>query len=272
MVREFYASQGIGALPFPIDRLLFTQYLASKYPKGGASPVTGSAEKHLYSNNNFFLLGRALAAVTGLTYEDAVKELLFAPLGIPSAEMGGPTAASGLPSKQLDSEAFYYDNIPTCAPSEVDPSEALATKPYAPNFEFVVGAGSWRMSVIHLARFLAGIQLRLILDDETTTEMWTPPDVSTYARGWDTVYWKFIVGTGSYLSRAGHGGKLHGVASRIVHWTDGVSVACLASDRSGGAVLPSVPAIRLAIDSVSDPTWNSPSYDLFPGFGLPSLS
>jgi D-alanyl-D-alanine carboxypeptidase len=66
----------------------------------------GAPGKVQYSNTGYIMLGLVIEAVTGQTYEQAIRQRLFAPLGASRAFIGRSGAAEG----RVD-EVLYYNNL-----------------------------------------------------------------------------------------------------------------------------------------------------------------
>ena len=61
--------------------------------KGAASqrPATGAFQSPFYSNTGFVLLGMVLEKMTGMPWDEALKNLLFDPLGLKDTYTAVPT-------------------------------------------------------------------------------------------------------------------------------------------------------------------------------------
>lgn len=123
-----------------------------------------------YSNFGYCLLGRIIEKITGQTYEEAVKTLVLAPMGITSMKIGGNTLADRLPK-----EVRYYGQS--------------GEDPYIHNIRRMDAHGGWVASAKDLARFLVyvdGFPVRPdILSSQALTTMITPSAANNgYACGW----------------------------------------------------------------------------------------
>lgn len=63
----------------------------------GREPIGKPGERFAYSNAGYALLGVVIERITGMTYEEAMKKLLFEPLGLTSAVVG----QRGLPADRV---------------------------------------------------------------------------------------------------------------------------------------------------------------------------
>jgi CubicO group peptidase (beta-lactamase class C family) len=138
-----------------------------------ADPPAGTAGKFEYANANYVLVGSAIERITGAPWEEAMKRLLFEPLGLASAGFGPPGAAQPWGHK-----ARFFG---------LGPRRAVAPGPAADNPPFLFPAGAVHLSLEDYARFLrlfltggAGL-----LKPETIRRLTTPtPAGSNYALGW----------------------------------------------------------------------------------------
>jgi CubicO group peptidase (beta-lactamase class C family) len=89
-IRWVYAASG----PVP-DRRAFVEHLLGKYPKLKSVP----GERASYSNLGFLVLGEVISEVSGMPYEDYVREKILVPLGMNqtgfSYQLAGGEAATG---------------------------------------------------------------------------------------------------------------------------------------------------------------------------------
>jgi CubicO group peptidase (beta-lactamase class C family) len=123
-----------------------------------------------YSNFGYCVLGRVIEAVTGLTYADAVRNLILAPSGVSQMTIAGNTAAD----RQYP-EAIYC-GVGLQAPYELPVHRMDAH-------------GGWIARPIDLLRFLMRVDGFAnpadILQAATVTTMTTPSAANPgYARGW----------------------------------------------------------------------------------------
>jgi N-acyl-D-amino-acid deacylase len=223
--------------------------------------------RYAYSNFGYCVLGRIIEKVTGLPYEQYVKEKVLAPLGITRMRIGH-SRESG------PSEVKYYTPDAETAKSVFDKS--TVPWPYGGFYlEAMDSHGGWLASAVDLARFAAGLQdpsACPILQSSTLSMMYErpaapvsrdasgKPNSSYYGCGW-MVRPVGSKGKANYW----HNGSLPGTYTLLVRRSDGLSWAVLFNQRMDDDKLPDAaidPAMHRAADAVSD--W--PSHNLFSNF------
>jgi CubicO group peptidase (beta-lactamase class C family) len=150
-----------------------------------------------YSNFGFDLLGRVIEKVTGIKYEEYVREVVLQPCGITDMQMGGNTLAD-----RLSLEVRYYD-------PQNDPYA------FADNRR-LYSAGGWIATPTDLVKFVMRVDKfppkADILEPATLDTMFSAPAVNpNYAKGW------FVNKYGDYY----HGGGGPGINSLLVRKHDG---------------------------------------------------
>jgi CubicO group peptidase (beta-lactamase class C family) len=165
-----------------------------------------------YSNFGFDLLGRLIEKVTGMKYEEYVREVVQQPCGITDMQMGGKTLADRLPG-----EVRYYD-------SQNDPYAFFDVRR-------LYSAGGWIATPTDLVKFIIRIdqfpQKADILKPATLDTMFSAPVVSPdYAKGW------FVNKYGDYF----HGGGGPGLQSLLVRTHDGFCWAVIVNTWSHESV------------------------------------
>jgi CubicO group peptidase (beta-lactamase class C family) len=126
--------------------------------------------QYAYSNFGYCILGRVIEKITGMTYEDAVKNLVLEPCGISDMTIAGNTLAD-----RIAHEVKYYGQS--------------GESPYIYNIKRMDSHGGWLSSATDLARFLVhidgGSAKTDIISSNAITVMTTPSTAnSTYACGW----------------------------------------------------------------------------------------
>lgn len=145
---------------------------------------------YAYSNVGYMILGRVIEKVTGMNYDQYVKEQILKPAGISNMEIGGNTLAD-----RKSNEATYY---------------GVGTEnPYNTNFERRDANGGWIATATDLARLFVHMDglstVPDILSSATIQTMVTPSfTYQGYANG------MYISGSKWY-----HGGSYSGSRS---HW------------------------------------------------------
>ena len=164
------------------------------------STEPGSAYK--YSNVNYVLLGKAIELVTGLSYHDAVEQLVLAPLGLQSFRLVGTY--------------------------EFGPSDALhAVSGGRTYMEQLGAAGAWVATAIDVAKMVDSINADSptlhILNADLMKLMKAPATPKPV-----TPIWDYGLGLRLFVSGEwGHSGSIENVHSMAVHRPDGLVVAVL---------------------------------------------
>lgn len=147
-------------------RRLLLQGVTSKQPE--ATP----GEKYIYSNAGFSIAGHMAEKVTGKSWEDLMREKIFRPLGMSTADFGAP----GTRTKNDQPRGHKADGSP------VEPGPA-ADNPVA-----IGPAGSVHCSIGDWSKFAAAnlpsAKTKLV-KPETLEKLHTPaPGAPKYAMGW----------------------------------------------------------------------------------------
>jgi CubicO group peptidase (beta-lactamase class C family) len=167
-------------------------------------------EKFAYSNSGYFLLGAIIERVSGMSYEDFLKQAIFAPLGMDDS--GYDHLATVLPHRAAGyvrqghvlENAAYLD----------------MAQPYA--------AGSLYSTVLDLATWDRALRDGRLIPAEAMARMFTPVK-NDYAYGWS-------VADRSGHREMSHGGGINGFATHILRIPDqGLCVVVLCN------VLPANP-------------------------------
>jgi CubicO group peptidase (beta-lactamase class C family) len=156
--------------------------------------VPGNA--HRYSNFGYCVLGRVIEAMTGQTYENAVRDLILAPSGVTQMTIAGNTAA-----ERQYPEAMY---------SGVD-----LQAPYELPVRRMDAHGGWIGTPSELLQFVMRVDGSAspvdILQAATVTAMTTPSVANPgYARGWAV----------NSVGTRWHNGALAGTQSILVRTAD----------------------------------------------------
>ena len=160
----------------------------------------GSAYK--YSNVNFILLGRAIELVTGLSYQDAAKQLVLAPLGLQSFRM-------------VDTYEF-------------GPSDALhAVSGGRTYMEQLGAAGAWVATASDVAKLLDSLNpdspSQHLVSRELLDLMKLPATPVPADSLWDYGLGLRLFASGEW----GHSGSVENVHAMVVHRPDGLVVCVL---------------------------------------------
>jgi len=192
---------------------------------------------YIYSNFGYCILGRVIEAVTGQTYEAAVKSLVLDGLGITDMTISGNTLADRLPG-----EVVYYGQS--------------GEDPYAFNVRRLDSVGAWVASAQDLATLLVHVDgfpdKADILASASITAMTTPSAANAnYACGW------FVNSEGNWW----HMGNLPGTQTEIIRAAIGWNWVILTNTHSTATTFSS---------DLDQLFWTaharlsaSPGYDLF---------
>lgn len=139
--------------------------------KALAVPPSGERGTFEYGNANYVLVGAAIEAITGGSWEEAMQAEVFGPLGLASAGFGAPAGSdSAWGHRRMGETALPMD------PVDPGSDNPLALGP----------AGTVHMTAADYARFL---QVFLTegggwLKPETVRRLVTPGEGRNYAHGW----------------------------------------------------------------------------------------
>ena len=192
--------------------------------------------RYAYSNFGYCILGRVIEKITGKSYFEAMKELVFDPAGTTGMRLGRTRLAN-----RADGEVRYYDYLGApLAPSVFPGEEELVPWPYGGFYlEAMDSHGAWLASVTDLMRFLAvcdGWAGRAdILSAATLQEMTARPDLPDWqsASSYSGLGWSVRpVGNDANWW---HTGSLPGTTSIIVRASNGLSWVGLFNSRPADA-------------------------------------
>lgn len=186
-------------------------------PGGPVPPKTDN-----YSNMGYVMLGLVIEAITGLKYEQAVHQLLFAPLGITRPFIGGSAL-----QQRREGEVLYHHATLGFGPSElVPPPKPLVAEQYGVGGNMLLGdaSGTWVISAPDFARVLA------TLDASPATPIFKQPE--TLQALWNCGVWEGPVpfdnardSSGAAVTTRAKGGGFSGTAAVVLHRDDEISVA-----------------------------------------------
>ncbi|MET4682472.1 serine hydrolase domain-containing protein [Brevundimonas faecalis] len=138
--------------------------------KALAAPPSGTRGTFEYGNANYVLIGAAIEAITGRSWEDVMQAEMFAPLGLASAGFGAPKGDNAWGHRRVGATA-----------TPMDPEDSGSDNPLA-----LGPAGTVHMSAADYARFL-----KVFLNEgdgwlkpETVRRLITPAEGQAYACGW----------------------------------------------------------------------------------------
>lgn len=225
-------------------------------------------ERYAYSNLGYCILGRIIERVSGVPYEQYVRQHVLTPLGIQRMRLG-----RSLEPARSNGETRYYMPDDEPAESVFDEKPGKVPWPYGGFcLEAMDAHGGWIASVADLARFAAAFHDPArcpLLKAATIGTMYAPP-APPVSRNGDGSLKDFYYGCGWFVRPAGetgkancwHTGSLPGTYGLLVRRSDGLSWVVLFNQRSKDRDLPDNaidPALHRAADAVKD--W--PDEDLF---------
>jgi len=125
-------------------------------------------ERYAYSNFGYCLLGRAIEAITGQSYEAYVKASILAPLGITDMQIGHTLLSGRVPS-----EVAYYQPDGKTAPAVVGEKIGEPVPwPYGAWYlEGFDSHGGWIASAVDMVRFAAAF------DDSSRCKLLKPESI-----------------------------------------------------------------------------------------------
>lgn len=197
-------------------------------------------ERYAYSNYGYCLLGRIIEKVSGLSYEEYVKQYVLEPIGVTKAAIGA-TSADGRQHK----EVRYYDPAVTQSVF-ADSLHQRVPAPYgAWCLESMDSHGAWIASAVDLTRFADAFndaKNSPLLEASSIEEMFERPDGLAghtedggpkgeyYTLGWQNSE----NADGPTLQM--HGGSLPGTSTKLVRRSDGWNFALLFNARESAKV------------------------------------
>lgn len=217
--------------PIPADQVV-------RYVMGQKLDFT-PGERHEYANIGYCILGRVIAAVSGMTYEAFVQREVLKPLKITTMKLG-----RALAENRHKNEVQYIDTQKRTGVS-LYPPKAGKTVPFqygAENFEAFDAFGGWVASASDLVTFagaFADVKKSPLLKPETIAQMWARPEgkagqerdgkpkAQYYGMGWG------VRADGERLN-VWHNGMIVGSESLVFRRHDGVCWAVLFNGNRDG--------------------------------------
>ena len=210
------------------------------------TPGTG----HNYSNIGYLVLGEVIEKKTGMTYENYVKQNIFAPLGIYDIRLG-----KNLLADKQEREGEYVNPFTTLS--------AYGTGQMVPwqyggwSVEAMDAHGGWIATSRDLVRLLAAVDnfpTRPDILSPTTIQNMTTPSAANlgYAKGWAINF---------NMQTWGHGGSLDGSSSEMLRTNTQYNWAVILNKRT------SVSGFQTAVYNLGwncvNSTTTFPTHDLF---------
>ena len=155
-----------------------------------------------YGNVNYVLLGKAIELVTGLSYQDATKELVLTPLGLDSFRLVGT-----------------YDFGPNDAVHAVSGNRTY--------MEQLGPAGAWVATAADVAKLLDSLDPQSPSVHVISSESMELIKLPATPQG-ATPLWDYGLGLRLFVSGEwGHSGSIENVHAMVVHRPDGLVVSVL---------------------------------------------
>lgn len=215
--------------------------------------------KYAYSNFGYTLAGRVIEKVSGLSYENYVKQKLLAPLKISRMALGYSIAKH---SGETSYESQYS------GPTVLDMSGKTVPAPYGSFSMRIQDAnGGWVASAPDLVRWAKMFDApSSVLNSTSLGRVWAKPSTGVNSDGWYYgLGWQVRPVTGGTGRNTWHTGSMPGTYSIVVRTSNGMSWAAVFNrrdDPSGKSYGDIDAALWTAANGVK--TW--PTNDLFPQY------
>lgn len=239
-------AKGVGE-PLPVNIDSYIKFVTTH--KVHFEPGTNS----VYSNLGYVILGKVIATVSGMSYEEYVKEEVLKPAGIENMQLGRSYADEALPN-----EVKYYEPDDTHLTESYDGSGRMVSKTYGANDIYLLGsAGGWLSSPVDLMKLLDVVdnnpQVKDILSPESIREM-TRVDPN----GLDPLGWRGTNKNGEWWRT----GTLSGSSALVKREPNGFSWVVLSNTSNYKGPHLAIEMDRLMSNIISK-TNHWPNYDLF---------
>lgn len=257
----------------PID---FAETLGQKPPAGpheitrvmlGLPLDFDPGTQYAYSNYGYCLLGRVIEKLSGMPYDEYVKEHVLAPIGVTTMRIG----KTHLEGRQKN-EVRYYSPFPGESVFADDLRERVPHPYGAWHLEAMDSHGAWIASAVDLARFASAFddpeECRILKADSVRAFLTHPSGKAGdqtkpgryYGLGWSVS----VADDGQ--ATASHGGSLPGTNTALIRRPDGINIVVLfntrATPHTGRITSIAEPKLQEAVNSVE--SW--PNHDLFSEF------
>lgn len=207
-------------------------------------------ERYAYSNFGYCLLGRIIEKLTGVTYENYVKENVLAPLGVTAMRLG----ATHLQDRAAGEVRYYQPGVGTSV-FQADLEEVVPLPYGSWHLEAMDSHGGWLASASDLCKFASAFDDPdncPILSAESIRLMYQrPPGLAGFdeaGKPKDKYYslgWSNRVVSGGKINHW-HTGSLAGTATILIRRHDGKNFAALLNTR----ISPSASHLGQAIDGL----------------------
>jgi len=205
-----------------------------------------------YSNMGYMFLGKVIAAVSGQSYEEFVRNQVLKPVGITDMYIG----KSYLSGRRFN-EVKYYESEESPMIPAFDGSGTLVPKPYGGNpIELLSSAGGWIASSVELAKLMAMIDGFRSFPDMFPQHLINQMTENKFFRG--PLGWKIVKDNGDWIRT----GSMAGTSAIMKRQSNGFSwVVIINSSSWKGPRLPAYVNYMMGKIEKSVSIW--PKQDLF---------
>ncbi|WP_350274281.1 serine hydrolase domain-containing protein [Kribbella sp. HUAS MG21] len=215
--------------------------------------------KYAYSNFGYLLAGRVIEKVSGLSYENYVKQKLLAPLKIQRMALGWTIAKH---SGETSYESQYT------GPTVLDMSGKTLAAPYGSfSMRTQDANGGWIASAPDLVRWARMFDApSSVLNSTSLGRVWAKPSTGVNSSGWYYgLGWQIRPVTGGTGRNTWHTGSMPGTYSLLVRTYNGMSWAAV-FNRRDDASGKSYGDIDAALWTASRGVTSWPTHDYFPKY------
>jgi CubicO group peptidase (beta-lactamase class C family) len=215
-----------------------------------------------YSNLGYAILGEVIAALSGVSYEDYVRNIILSPLGIQEMRIG-----KNLESERFSNEVRYYEQYNAFKVNSIYDISEMVFKSYGGNdIESLGAAGGWIASPAELTRLVVAIDgagnAPKILSDESIELM-----KDTRVSGGRVLGWTDTDRRGNYWRT----GTFAGTSALVMHQDNGLTWTVLFNSSTfRGTTLAR--EIKRAVQPALNKIEHWPDHDLFYYSDLPAQS
>jgi N-acyl-D-amino-acid deacylase len=240
--------------------------MAVRYAYSNIPLTSDPGTKYAYSNFGYIMLGRIIEEVSGMRYEEYIRQEILTPWGISRMAIAGDS-----PEEARAGEVRYYDypDAPL-VPSIFGDGPREIPAPYDYHGQLVDSCGGWIASAVDLVRYSESYDGRrgaAILKPQTIQLMIERvPSLFANPNWWYGLGWMVQPDGNSVLFW--HDGYIPGTRAFLIHFSSGVSMAVLfnSSPEDPEAFFNDFAnSLVQALSSIK--SW--PAHDLFPGYDNP---
>ncbi len=185
-----------------------------------------------YNNSGFVLLGAIIEKVSGISYDDFIRSIIFEPLGMKDSHYGGTQLIVNRASGYQGADGIYENA-----------GHVSMTQPH--------GAGSLLSTVDDLLRWDSALYTNEIISQESLDRMTTRARLNS---GEEIDYgYGFGIGTLRDRRMVSHGGGIHGFSSFALRLPDQQIYVAVLTNIPGLQPSPQTIAYKLAAIALDDP-------------------